>query len=180
MQLYLVRHTSVGVPKGVCYGQTDVPLNASFADEALIVKERLKDLRPTAVYSSPLTRCTRLAAFCGFADASLDNRLKELHFGDWEGQEWDSLDMAVWKTDWINTPAPNGESLAQMYGRVAAFFDELKEQTNDTVLIFTHGGVMNCAKVYFRQTTLEKSFEQLPVYGEVSAFFLAAPPLTQI
>ena len=27
MVVYLIRHTSVDVPQGVCYGQTDVPLN---------------------------------------------------------------------------------------------------------------------------------------------------------
>lgn len=167
MKIYLIRHTSVAVPKSMCYGQTDVPLNASFADEARIVKESLKDIRPETVYSSPLTRCTRLANFCGFTDALLDNRLKELHFGDWEEQEWDKIDMSVWKTDWINTPAPNGESFAQMYQRVSSFFNELKERTYDTVLIFTHGGVINCAKVYFGETTIEKSFEEIPVYGEI-------------
>ena len=27
MEVILIRHTSVDVPPGVCYGQTDVPLN---------------------------------------------------------------------------------------------------------------------------------------------------------
>lgn len=172
MKIYLIRHTSVAVPKGICYGQTDVPLNTSFAEEAQIVKDKLKTIRSTAVYSSPLTRCTQLANFCGFANASLDNRLKELHFGDWEEQEWDKTDMSIWKTDWINTPSPNGESLIQMYERVSSFLNELKEKANDTVLIFTHGGVINCAKVYFGQTTIEESFEGIPAYGEVVGFGL--------
>lgn len=170
MKIYLIRHTSVDVPKSICYGQTDVPLKSSFTDEAGIVKEKLKDIQPTAVYSSPLTRCLRLTNFCGFSDALLDDRLKELHFGDWEEQEWDKIDMSIWKTDWINIPALNGESLLQMYERVSSFFNELKEKNQETVLIFTHGGVINCAKVYFGQTTIEKSFEQIPTYGEVVGF----------
>ena len=32
MVVYLIRHTSVDVPQGVCYGQTDVPLNPTFEE----------------------------------------------------------------------------------------------------------------------------------------------------
>ena len=34
MEVILVRHTSVDVPKGTCYGQTDVPVAATFEVEA--------------------------------------------------------------------------------------------------------------------------------------------------
>ena len=34
MVVYLIRHTSVDVPQGVCYGQTDVPLKPTFEEEA--------------------------------------------------------------------------------------------------------------------------------------------------
>ena len=43
MKLILVRHTSVAVEKGVCYGRTDVPLADSFPDEAREVKQRLSN-----------------------------------------------------------------------------------------------------------------------------------------
>lgn len=47
MEIYLVRHTSVDVPAGYAYGQTDVPLRPSFEDEAEAVK------RPyPAIYST--------------------------------------------------------------------------------------------------------------------------------
>lgn len=39
MEIYLVRHTSVDVPAGYAYGQTDVPLRSSFEDEAEVVKK---------------------------------------------------------------------------------------------------------------------------------------------
>ena len=41
MEIYLVRHTSVDVPAGYAYGQTDVPLRPSFEDEAEAVKKTL-------------------------------------------------------------------------------------------------------------------------------------------
>ena len=39
MKVYLVRHTSVDVAPGTCYGQTDVPLRASFQEEAEACKK---------------------------------------------------------------------------------------------------------------------------------------------
>ena len=61
MEIYLVRHTSVDVPAGYAYGQTDVPLRHSFEDEAEVVKETLSAHTFDKVWSSPLTRCVRLA-----------------------------------------------------------------------------------------------------------------------
>ena len=45
MVVYLIRHTSVDVPQGVCYGQTDVPLNPTFEEEAAQTSARLKGLQ---------------------------------------------------------------------------------------------------------------------------------------
>ena len=33
MEIYLIRHTSVDVPAGYAYGQTDVPLKPTFEEE---------------------------------------------------------------------------------------------------------------------------------------------------
>ncbi|WP_373835828.1 histidine phosphatase family protein, partial [Bacteroides heparinolyticus] len=85
MEIILIRHTSVDVPPGVCYGQTDVPLKATFKEEASVTAENLKEYFPFEhVYTSPLTRCVRLASFCGYPDAEHDNRLMEINFGSWE------------------------------------------------------------------------------------------------
>ncbi len=172
MRVYFIRHTSVDVPKGICYGQTDVSLNVSFEEEACSVKEKLRGILPEAVFSSPLSRCTRLARFCGFNNIILDERLKELNFGDWEGKRWDKINMSIWATNWINPPVPNGESFAGMYKRVASFLDKLKEETFNTVFVFTHGGVITCARIYFGQTDFNSAFEWMPHYGEINDFDL--------
>ena len=44
MKLYLIRHTSVDVPQGTCYGQSNVPLKSSFEEEAEIVKQNLNGI----------------------------------------------------------------------------------------------------------------------------------------
>lgn len=45
MEIYLIRHTSVDVPAGYAYGQTDVPLRPTFEEEAQIVKEKIAKLQ---------------------------------------------------------------------------------------------------------------------------------------
>ena len=170
MKIHLVRHTSVDVPEGTCYGQTDVPLKDSFEKEAFIVNNNLKDKVFGKSFSSPLSRCRRLSVFCGYEDATVDNRLKELFFGDWENQRWDDMDMSIWEKDWVNPPTPNGESFKQMYDRVASFFDDLRKEDYDSVIVFTHGGVISCARVYFEQADIDKTFELMPQYGEIVTF----------
>ena len=56
MEVILIRHTSVDVPPGMCYGQTDVPLKPTFETEAAVTAENLKAYLPfDHVYTSPLT-----------------------------------------------------------------------------------------------------------------------------
>ena len=40
MKVLLIRHTSVNMPPGTCYGQTDVPLADTFGQEAVDVRRR--------------------------------------------------------------------------------------------------------------------------------------------
>lgn len=67
MKIYLVRHTAVDIPGVMCYGQTDVPLKETFEEEAQIVKTEVDKLSPDIVYSSPLSRCTKLLPPAGSA-----------------------------------------------------------------------------------------------------------------
>ena len=91
MKLTLVRHTSLQIPAGVCYGQTDVDVAVSFMQEAAVTKEKIQHLPLNAVFTSPLQRCVKLAHALGLKEISHDERLKELHFGDWEMQAWDDI-----------------------------------------------------------------------------------------
>ena len=164
----LVRHTAVDVPAGVCYGRSDVPLRETFYDEAERVRAGLPR-RFERVYTSPLSRCVRLAEHCGYADAVRDDRLMELDFGAWERQRWEDTGIAtLWNGGWIDTPPPGGESLRRMYERVSSFFDALPR--GEDVLIFTHGGVIHCARTYFGETSLEKAFDKPVGYGSMIAF----------
>ena len=54
MEIYLVRHTSVDIPAGYAYGQTDVPLRPSFEDSTKCGAARLH-----AVPASPPIAATQ-------------------------------------------------------------------------------------------------------------------------
>ena len=56
---------------------------------------------------------------------SSDPRILELNFGDWEMQYFDKIkdpNLQCWYDDYLNVKATNGESFADQYKRVAAFF----------------------------------------------------------
>ena len=91
MVIYFMRHTAVDVPQGVCYGQTDVPLKPTFEMEATQTAAHLQGLSFDKVYTSPLTRCVRLATFCGYPDAERDDRLKELNLPSVTQEYWNLI-----------------------------------------------------------------------------------------
>lgn len=171
MEIYLIRHTSVDVPAGYAYGQTDVSLRPTFEQEAEVVKQSLDGLHFDKVYTSPLTRCVRLATHCGFPDARKEDRIKELNFGEWEMKSWEELSAdprsEVWFTDWINVRTPGGESLSDQYNRVASFLDEIRNGDFEKVCIFAHGGVLTCARVYMGEYDIKEAFKNVPYYGAI-------------
>lgn len=170
MILYLIRHTSVDVPPGVCYGQTDVPLKPSFEAEAGETAKQLEGLVFDRVYTSPLSRCVRLAAFCGYADALRDDRLKEIHFGAWEMQPFDAITdphLQTWYADYLHVRATQGESFEDLFHRVSLFLDELRKQPYSQVAIFAHGGVLISAQIYAGVLKAEEAMGALTPYGGV-------------
>ena len=171
MEIYLVRHTKVAVPPGIVYGHTDVSLSDSFEEEAAVVRKKVEGICFDAVWSSPLSRCVRLANYCGFRNIQTDDRLKELNFGEWEMKSWDEISAdpysRQWFDDWVNVPARNGESLQQLYNRLTDFLNEIKKQHYQQVCLFTHGGILATAGAYVGKYALKKAFEQVPPFGSV-------------
>lgn len=171
MEIIFIRHTSVDVPPGTCYGQTDVPLKTTFEQEAAATSKRLNEYASfDRAYTSPLSRCTRLADYCGYADAERDSRLLELDFGDWEMRSFNEIKeprLQTWFADYLNVPATNGESFAMQYRRVADFLDELKTRPYQRVAVFAHGGVLICAQIYAGLLKAEEAFNALTPYGGI-------------
>lgn len=171
MEIILIRHTSVDVLPGTCYGQTDVPLKPTFEQEAAVTSENLKTYLPfDKVYTSPLSRCTRLAAYCGYPDAQREPRIMELNFGDWEMKTFTQINdsrLQEWFDDYLHVPATNGESFAMQYERVSQFLNELKAMPYHRVAVFAHGGVLICSQIYAGFLKPEEAFTALTPYGGI-------------
>ena len=171
MIVTFIRHTSVDVPRGTCYGQTDVPLKDTFPQEAATVAARLSGRTFDKAYTSPLSRCTRLAAYCGFPHAERDERILELNFGDWEGKRWDDIQdprLQEWFDNWMDVRAGGAESFLEQYNRVAFFLDELKEQNYHRVAVFAHGGTIRSALVYAGRCNFNQVFSDMVDYGSLT------------
>ena len=171
----LIRHTSVAVAPGICYGQSDVDVSADFASEALAVASRLAARRFDAVYASPLQRCRKLAHYCGYADARLDRRLMEMHFGDWEMQAWEAIDdpqLARWYADWIGIAPTHGESLQSLIARVERFIAELRASALTRVALFTHAGVIRACGVVLGHFAAADAFDFKVDYGDTFDFVI--------
>lgn len=172
INLTMVRHTSVDVPPMTCYGQTDVPLKASFEEEAAEVKRRLEGRRFDGVYVSPLSRCVKLAEYCGYGDAIRDKRLLELDFGEWEMKGYDDIHdprLQEWYEDYINVRATGGESFADQRARLLSFLDEKAAEYADGshLLIFAHGGILLQAMIINGIVEEKSSFTAVPPYGGI-------------
>ena len=170
MKLVFIRHTSVDVPRGVCYGRTDVPLASTFPAEAQAVKEALNTYTFDHAFVSPLSRCRALASYCGHADATADDRLLEMDFGAWEMQPFDAITDPVlqdWYRDYMNVRPTGGESSADQRARLADFLNELRTKNYGTVALFTHGGILIHALAMLGGLSYEDIFKAPPGYGSI-------------
>ncbi|GAB1430598.1 alpha-ribazole phosphatase [Ignavibacteria bacterium] len=171
MDIYLVRHTTLTVEKGLCYGQADIPLAPTFLQEATDTAKQIAEKQRATYISSPSRRCTQLAANLGRRPPITDRRLLELNFGQWELKLWETLDtdqVDAWLGDIINTPCPGGEAYADLYGRVIEFFLETLHKNHHSIVITTHAGVIRCILAYVLEMPLQRAFDIRLAYGGVS------------
>lgn len=169
MDIYLIRHTTPAIEKGIIYGQTDIDVTPDFEKEATAIQQNI----PTdtdAVYSSPLQRCTKLAQFLFNKDVIEDSRLQELNFGDWEGLMWGDVEekqLNNWMENFVTTAPPNGESMADMLKRVQGFWTELLKLNHSKVVVITHAGVIRLISSIIMDTGLKDIFDLKIEYGDV-------------
>jgi len=174
MKLYLVRHTKLDYPAGVCYGQSDIGVNISFEDEKEILTGKLQNIKFEKIYSSPLKRCAILAeSFTnGPKKVIYDERLMELNFGKWDGKTWNEIEKSeeakLWFNDYLNTQCPGGESYKDLLRRVQGFLNDLrKKDSGKNVLIICHGGTIRAFHAIINKVNPLKTFDLKLDYGQV-------------
>lgn len=178
MNLYLLRHTRVDVPAGLCYGQSDVALASSYKEEKEQIVKKLEGITFARIFSSPLSRC-RILAEAVAGNIIADTRLMELNFGEWEGQMWETISKtsqaARWFGNYIEEACPGGESYTQLLCRVASFIDDLKHlHDSENILIVTHGGVIRSFYSILNGISSAKAFDLKIDYGDIHQLNIAA------
>lgn len=165
----------MAVLPGICYGQSDVDVSTNFENEAQTLKLKIDTLHFDVVYSSPLQRCKKLADYCGYYHAIADNRLVELDFGDWEMQEWVNItdpQLECWYQNWLDEIPTNGESFAELISRVKSFIADLQNKNANSVVIFTHAGVIRAFKIILEKFDVEQAFNFKVDYCDCVEFTL--------
>jgi len=156
--IYLTRHgeTEWNLENRL-QGWQDSPLTAKGRSHAEKLGRRLQDIPFQAVYSSPSERAYQTAQLIcdGWSTPiETDDRLKEIHMGEWEGQTRGTIEQhdlegysAFWKTPHL---------------LLACFKDIQLKHQEETVLIVTHGIAINVLLAHFKGNGLEQLWMSSP------------------
>jgi probable phosphoglycerate mutase len=145
---HLLRHGQTEhTPERRFSGSSDLPLSELGRAAARAAALSLKDRGIDAIVSSPLQRCRETAAAAADVlglPVEVDDDLRELDFGEWEGLTGDeararnplALRRFFGATD---VRAPGGESIADVSTRVARARQRiLRQHAGQTVLVVSH------------------------------------------
>lgn len=152
-ELYLIRHGRTAYNlEGRFQGQIDIPLDETGERQAHALAVTLQDKGITRIFASDLTRARSTAQALANAtglSVSLDQGLREISVGDWEGftrdeisVKWPDL-LAKWKNGDEVRP-PGGESRLESSQRVHDSVMRLLDTCDDTdvVAMVAHGAVI--------------------------------------
>ena len=152
--IYCVRHGQTSWNAEARYqGKADIPLNELGREQAARNGQAMRKLLPAIAQAdfvaSPLIRAKEtmriMRSELGLPpeDFRIDDRLREVHYGHWEGQlstdlpTTDPTGLSERKKDPFNWRPEGGESYADLMTRV---IDWLESVDRDTV-VAAHGGV---------------------------------------
>lgn len=168
MELYLLRHPPVKVALGTCYGQTDLSL---VDDWEKFLSPKIKDIPQNfQIYSSDLQRCSKVASYLKSKGVITDSNLREIHFGDWEGQLWDLIpkhQIEDWNNHLDTWSLHQGENFYQLKQRVIKFLKPFKE-TSEPTLIVTHAGWIRALLAHILDIKAQQAFQFNFNYGSLS------------
>jgi broad specificity phosphatase PhoE len=142
--LYLVRHGRTS-GNGHCYmGWQDLELDATGLAQARAAGSCLAQQRLDAVHASPLQRARATAEALRAPHPglplALDERLRELHYGEFTGRDKREYPLRL-RRNHLSEPVPGGESLAQLGIRVQAYVQDVLVpalQRGESVAVVAH------------------------------------------
>lgn len=194
VHLVLVRHGLTEGADGVCMGHCDLPLAEhgrpalerlarTWRDDAAAGRATVP--APGRVVASDLARARASADILADAFAlppTTEARLREMHFGEWEGRRWDALQrddgerLARWMAGWATERTPGGEGFPDVAARTAEWLDELRTGAADgeTVLAVAHAGSIRALLCRLMGWPLADAFRVRQDHARVTALRLPA------
>ncbi len=174
MRLFIVRHgETVENVARIVTGQQGGRLSPAGREQARAIALRLRGEPIGPIYSSDLLRAFETADILRDAIGSeilIETRLREQHFGEFEGRPLTALLRHMKKTgeDFLSLNPPGGEQSETFRGRIHDFFRELKERRpGDSVLVVTHHGVIAVLLASLMKKTPECASRDLLLHGVV-------------
>lgn len=182
--LYFIRHGETDWNReGRLQGQTDIPLNPRGERQAQAVGLHLRDvagerLDRLAFYASPLTRTRQtmelLRGSIGLQASAyaLDDRLKELSFGHWEGKTWpeirgrDPIRAKARDLDKWGFAPPGGENYEMVKNRVGEWLGSIHQDS----CVVAHGGIARVMMVLLAGATSAEALSSDIWQGKVLRF----------
>ncbi|KAF8369858.1 hypothetical protein HHK36_011767 [Tetracentron sinense] len=167
-EIVIVRHgETTWNASGRIQGQLESELNEMGWKQAAAIAERLaKELKPTAIYSSELSRAKNtadmIAKNCHIPEVIVVPELKERHVGSLQGLVWSEIQEkepeayhAFFSTQNDLEIPGGGESFNQLCERSVAALEEIASRhKGERVIVVTHGGVL---RAIFMSVTREAS-----------------------
>ena len=152
--LYIIRHGKTDWnAKHKIQGKTDIPLNEEGRQMAKEAREEYKDVHFDVCFCSPLIRAKETAELLlSGRDVPIivDDRLKEMGFGIYEGIENSfsipdcPINVFFFHPEEYTVPVEGGESVEELFARTGEFLREKVQPLLDEgkdVLIVGHGAM---------------------------------------
>lgn len=164
--LILIRHgESTWNAEGRIQGQADPPLSELGRRQAAALGERLSNLTPATLFTSPALRAretSEVIAASGNFKLQIEPALHEVHLGSWQGRLLTELSdeeiarFGAWERDPTALSPPGGETTSSALERIVPFLERmLGRYEGGSVVIVTHSILGRVALSYLLGTDLQ-------------------------
>ena len=155
---YYTRHgqTIWNAENKIC-GGTDIALTQLGHEQAIELGKKIAEegLEIDEILYSPLSRAAETARHISEVTgipARMEPRLREQHFGKYEGTPRNGAEFLEAKKEFVNH-YEGGESMLKLCQRIYNLLDDIKQEPNKVYLLVAHNGIARVVQSYFYDMT---------------------------
>lgn len=183
MLLYLIRHGLTSQTGRRLSGWLPgIHLSEEGRSQVGALVERLRPIRLTAIYSSPLERCVETAkpiAVSKKLRVRVRDGLGEVRYGTWEGKPMRVLARTkLWKTVQSRPSEarfPGGESIRETQARAVGAVERIRaENPGEPVAVATHADIIRLLAAHYAGVHLDLYQRVLVAPASVSVLWLGS------